>query len=148
MSRSPPSLLGGGGSEGEDGEEAVSLGSRRNGDTSLSRPRPADVVWPEHFVEAVAAHVAVDAASSDGPLAAAPAVVAVLVTVVGGVWWHSVLSTLASYCASPRPIPIAATLFTYVKPQKETKTKAQPLGRAAEGDAAALNIRACLLSRI
>ncbi|KAJ8465188.1 hypothetical protein OPV22_027740 [Ensete ventricosum] len=77
MSRSPPSLLGGGGSEGEDGEEAVSLGSRRNGDTSLSRPRPADVVWPEHFVEAVAAHVAVDAASSDGPLAAAPAVVAV-----------------------------------------------------------------------
>lgn len=77
MSTSPPSLLGGDGSDGEVGEEAVSLGSRRTGDTSLSLPRPADVVWPEHFVEAVAAQVAVDAASSAGPLAAAPAVVAV-----------------------------------------------------------------------
>ncbi|CAL9053481.1 unnamed protein product [Musa banksii] len=84
MSSSPPERRGGGG-EGERGEEAAApvaraaagLGRRRSGDPSSSRQRSADEVWPEHFVEAVAAQVAVDATRSAGRLAAAPAVVAV-----------------------------------------------------------------------
>ncbi|XP_072986486.1 transcriptional regulator STERILE APETALA [Typha latifolia] len=63
MSASPPE--GGGG---------VEDGRRRDGDPSSSRRRSADMAWPEHFVEAVAAQVAVNAAASDGRLAAAPAI--------------------------------------------------------------------------
>ncbi|CAL9053718.1 unnamed protein product [Musa banksii] len=84
MSSSPPERRGRGGEE-EGGEDAaaartrtgVGLGRRRVGDPSSSRLRSADAVWPEHFVEAVAAQVAVDAARSTGRLAAAPAVVSV-----------------------------------------------------------------------
>ncbi|CAD5187046.1 unnamed protein product [Musa acuminata subsp. malaccensis] len=71
-------------SEGEGEEEAVAsvrhavgLG-RGTGGPSSSRPRlSAEAVWPEHFVEAVAARVAIDAARNGGRLAAAPAIVAV-----------------------------------------------------------------------
>ncbi|URE13524.1 hypothetical protein MUK42_34151 [Musa troglodytarum] len=86
MSSSPPERRGRGGEE-EGGEGAAAAGTRsgvglgrrrrRPGDPSSSRLRSADAVWPEHFVEAVAAQVAVDAARSDGRLAAAPAVVSV-----------------------------------------------------------------------
>ncbi|KAG0477189.1 hypothetical protein HPP92_014030 [Vanilla planifolia] len=48
----------------------------RANDPSSSRPRSVDVLWPEHFVEAVAVRVAENAATFDGRLAAAPAVVA------------------------------------------------------------------------
>ncbi|URE09883.1 hypothetical protein MUK42_04256 [Musa troglodytarum] len=80
------------GGEEEGGEGAAAAGTRsgvglgrrrrRPGDPSSSRLRSADAVWPEHFVEAVAAQVAVDAARSDGRLAAAPAVVSVFTLVI------------------------------------------------------------------
>ncbi|KAG6533157.1 transcriptional regulator STERILE APETALA-like [Zingiber officinale] len=73
-SGSPPQRHGKGG--GEEGASASRLGGRRTDYPSSSRQRSADVVWPEHFVESVAAHVADDAARSSGRLFAAPAVVA------------------------------------------------------------------------
>ncbi|XP_074566306.1 transcriptional regulator STERILE APETALA-like [Curcuma longa] len=75
-SGSPPQRHGKG--DGEEGASAsgTRLGGRRTDYPSSSRQRSADVVWPEHFVESVAAHVADDAARSSGRLAAAPAVVA------------------------------------------------------------------------
>jgi hypothetical protein len=45
------------------------------GETSSSRRRSSAAVWPEHFVESVAIRVAVDAAVSEGKLAAGPAIV-------------------------------------------------------------------------
>ncbi|XP_028550406.1 transcriptional regulator STERILE APETALA [Dendrobium catenatum] len=48
---------------------------RRAGEPSSSRPRSADLIWPEHFVEAVAGRIAEDAALVGRRLDAAPAVV-------------------------------------------------------------------------
>ena len=53
-----------------------SSSARRGGDfgPSTSRPRVNEVwPWPEHFVEALAAQVAIDASNSIGRLAAYPA---------------------------------------------------------------------------
>ncbi|XP_008778313.1 transcriptional regulator STERILE APETALA [Phoenix dactylifera] len=81
---SPSEGGGAGGAEerGGGGDEEIvggpsDRGPRRAGDPSSSRRRSADAVWPEHFVESVAVRVAVDAARSDGRLAAAPAVAAI-----------------------------------------------------------------------
>lgn len=49
----------------------------RIGEPSSSRMRSSDGVWPEPFVEAVAAQVAIDAAAENRRLAAAPALAAV-----------------------------------------------------------------------
>ncbi|RWW68667.1 hypothetical protein BHE74_00023799 [Ensete ventricosum] len=89
----------------EEGEEeavasvthAVGLGRGTGGPTS-SRPRlSAEAIWPEHFVEAVAAQVAIDAARNGGRLAAAPAIVTVF----------QVLSSPATYLH--RDIQVCAT---------------------------------------
>ncbi|XP_029117302.1 transcriptional regulator STERILE APETALA [Elaeis guineensis] len=88
MSSSPassPSEGGGAGGEeerGDGGDEEIVGGPsdrppRRSGDPSSTRRRSADAVWPEHFVESVAVRVAVDAARSDGRLAAGPAMAAI-----------------------------------------------------------------------
>ncbi|KAG6480569.1 transcriptional regulator STERILE APETALA-like [Zingiber officinale] len=76
-SGSPPQGRG----RGEGEEEGASssrprFGRRRTDYPSSSRPRSADAVWPEHFVESVSIRVADEAARFEGRLAAAPAVVA------------------------------------------------------------------------
>lgn len=59
---------------GGEGEEGIGGGGLLVGDPSSSRAKSAEAVWPDHFVEALVARVAVDAASVGGRLAAAPAV--------------------------------------------------------------------------
>lgn len=66
------------GNGGGNGSGAVGgyYGARRGGDFEgppPARRRAVNEVWPEPFVEALAAQVAIDAARSDGRLAAAAA---------------------------------------------------------------------------
>ncbi|XP_075672354.1 transcriptional regulator STERILE APETALA [Castanea sativa] len=73
MSSSSSSSSEDGNGNGNGGGSTI---ARRGGDfegPSTSRQRAVNEVWPEHFVEALAAQVAIDASHSIGRLAAAPA---------------------------------------------------------------------------
>jgi hypothetical protein len=76
MSSSTSSSQDGNGNGNGNGDGGGSTSARRGGDfegPSSSRRRAVNEVWPEPFVEALAAQVAIDASHSIGRLAAAPA---------------------------------------------------------------------------